>query len=268
MSRDIGERTYREQVYIDMYDQNAINHYVQRFDYETSSMASGTYTVPLGTASWSTGTIYWPNAEEVTTYPSTTAWRDQYGITVATDSDHYWYVVDSNGNWHIDNVSIKPATYAEVMQQKINEAWDLYLRNENHTRNMQERIEREWWAHLEQEKFLEAEHIRLLSEKKANELMSMLIGEEEHRVYEKTGRVFVKGKNGLYMVKKGGGMSKIEGNKIIDFCVHIEHNYKCPPTDHAIALKMMLEEDDSNVIRIANRQMTRTVKELPLAACM
>lgn len=255
-SREIGGQMYREM------------DYVQHFDTYTQAEVATTSTVNWWSDDTSSTAVRYP--EDIISIGGSITFGNYSGmITTATDNSLYWYVHDGDsGIWHIEDITCKPATHYEVMQEKINEAWDLYCRNENHSKNMQKKITKEWDTHLQLEKLAEAERIRLLPEKKANELMSMLIGEKEHKVYEKTGRVFVKGKNGLYMVKRGGGVSKIEGNKIIDFCVHLEHKYNCPPTDHAIALKMLLEDDDTNVIRIANRRMIREVRELPLAACM
>jgi len=246
--------------------EETINQRLQQFDRTTSFAAtasSWTYTTSSYETSspWMTDTM-WHYPEEVMFY-------NPEPISATTASDGYrWYVYGEGGIWSIEDVTCRSLTQTEVMQQKIDEAWALYCRNENHAKEMQKKIANEWGTHLQQEQIAEAERIRLLPEKKANKLMSMLIGEEEHRVYEKTGRVFVKGKNGLYMVKRGGGISKIEGNNITDFCVHIHHGYNCPPTDHAIALKTLLEDDDRKVIKMANFVSKREVKELPLAACM
>lgn len=134
----------------------------------------------------------------------------------------------------------------------------------SHPQKMQHEIDRIWNRFLEEERQAE----KILAESKAQDLMKLIIGEKEFIKYKETGKAYVKGKNGLYLVKKGGGISQIKEGKIIDFCVHIDHRYNCPPTDHAIALKLMLEEDDNKVIKLANRIGTKSIQQLPIAACM
>ena len=109
---------------------------------------------------------------------------------------------------------------------------------------------------------------RQKAEEKAVKLLESLIG-DEIEVYKKTGRIFVKGKKGTYIVRKGRFVQKIEDDKIIDLCVHIKSSYKCPKTDNVIALKMLLENDEDHVLKLANRIGSESLPDqLPLAACM
>lgn len=110
--------------------------------------------------------------------------------------------------------------------------------------------------------------VREKAEKKAVKLLGRIIGEEDLAVYEKTGRLFIKGKNGDYVARKGQTLQKIEGNKVTDLCVHIAHRFNCPPTDTVIGLKFLLEDDDKKIVRLANHVRDNTVDEIPLAACM
>ena len=110
--------------------------------------------------------------------------------------------------------------------------------------------------------------VKQQAEEKAVKLLESLIG-DEIEVYKKTGRIFVKGKKGTYIVRKGKFVQKIENDKIIDLCVHIKSSYKCPKTDNVIALKMLLENDEDHVLKLANRMGSESLpEELPLAACM
>jgi len=106
------------------------------------------------------------------------------------------------------------------------------------------------------------------AEKKALKLLGEIIGESELEVYKKTGRLFVKGKDGDYIARNGRSLQKIEGNKVVDLCVHIESRLNCPPTDTVIGLKFLLENEPENVIRIANKLGESKLDEIPLAACM
>lgn len=162
---------------------------------------------------------------------------------------------DDNMVW-LDNLWIKKSdlTHAQRMQLQINRKWSAHCASETYEEQKKHRIARARAAKA--------------AEDKALLLLESFIGEEEIERYKKTGQVYVKGKNGLYLAKKGGGVSKIEGKRLISFCVYTNRKYKCPPTDDVIALKTMLEYDDEKVIQIANRMGSKEVEELPLAACM
>lgn len=259
MSRKIGGQLYRQEFYIGNHH-SIIDPYHDRID-DLVQMQVNNFWHTTSAEMFENGTF----TTSALVDNSSNATFTNYDIVPEFNTTITW---STDSIWSTRFISWPDRTHYEKMQEKINEAWELYCRNENHSKNMQDKIQHEWWAHCENEKIAEAERIRLLPEKKANELMGLLIGKDELEVYRETGRVFVKGKNGLYMVKRGGGVSKIEGKNIIDFCVHIERKHGCPPTDHAIALKMMLEENDMNVIKIANRIGIRQVDQLPIAACM
>ena len=164
-------------------------------------------------------------------------------------SDEYVYV----DNIHISRVHL---THHQAMQLKINAEWEKYCREERlaeeRKRYRIEVIERE------------------AAENKAVILLESFIGNEQIEVYKKTGKMYVKGENGLYIAKKGGGIQKVEGSKVINYCVHLEAKWKCPPTDEVVAMKFLLEHDDSKIIKMAN-WVSETEHEdghLPIAACM
>lgn len=106
------------------------------------------------------------------------------------------------------------------------------------------------------------------AEEKALKLLGEIIGEDELKVYKKTGRLFIKGVDGDYVARRGQTLQKIEGDKVVDLCVHIDGRLNCPATDNVIAMKFLLEDDPENVIRIANRVGESKLDEMPLAACM
>ena len=112
--------------------------------------------------------------------------------------------------------------------------------------------------------------IREAAEEKAKKLLAMIIGDEQLKIYEKTGRMLVRGKSGTkYIVRKGRTVQKIGNDKIIDLCVHIKTSFNCPKTDNVIALKFLLEDQEDYILSIANNLGSESLpKELPLAACM
>ena len=201
-------------------------------------------------------------------YANTTSATTTTGAT-ATDGTDHWYALDAattpiwTGRYH-------HGEYVHINGLHIKQ---VHL---THTQNMQLKINREWDRHCRKEKYAEQEKRRLIqvrerevAEDKAVTLLESFIGKKEVEIYKNTGKLYVKGKNGLYIAKKGGGIQKVEGNKVISYCVHLERKWKCPPTDEVVAMKFLLEEDDKNVIKIANRMSTHEYGDkLPIAACM
>ena len=107
------------------------------------------------------------------------------------------------------------------------------------------------------------------AEDKAKQLLLDLIGEEELKVYEETGRLFVKGNKYDYVVRRHGGVERIEKDKITDLCVHLKNSYSYPKTDNVIALKLAIEDDEDNVLKLANTHGSKDRPAiLPKAACM
>lgn len=105
------------------------------------------------------------------------------------------------------------------------------------------------------------------AEAKAKELLLDLIGKEELAVYEETGRVFVKGRKHDYIVQRTGFVQQIQKGKVQDLCAHINKS-KYPLTDNVVGLKLLIESDEDQFLKIANRHSSRTIEELPKAACM
>ena len=110
------------------------------------------------------------------------------------------------------------------------------------------------------------------AEIKAQQLLLDLIGEDELKVYNETGRLFVKGRNHDYIIQRDrliNGLQQIQKDKIVDFCVHIQNKFNCPKTDNVIALKLAIENDESEVLKLANRHDSHII-DTPLirATCM
>lgn len=126
----------------------------------------------------------------------------------------------------------------------------------------QERKERDARAKAREEE-------KKLAEKRAKELLLDLIGKNELDIYNKTGRLFVKGNKFDYIIQKSGYIKKIEKEKIVDMCVHLDNRYKYPETDNVVAMKLAIEEDEEAMLKKANfwGSQKRSGK-LPKAACM
>lgn len=106
------------------------------------------------------------------------------------------------------------------------------------------------------------------AEATAKELLLDLIGPDELKVYEETGRLFVKGRKFDYIVQKDGFVKQVKKDKIVDLCIHLKDKYKLPQTDNVIALKMAIEGSEKEVLKMANKHGTQRRRSLPRAACM
>ena len=139
----------------------------------------------------------------------------------------------------------------------------LFSEEKSHAQKMQDKIWVEWSKHTQTIKKQEKKD----AETTAKELLMDLIGKEQLKVYEETGRLFVKGKKFDYIIRKGSTILKIEKDKVVDLYVHI--SYKYPPTDNVIGLKLAIEAEEDNVLQMANASNRRNKPaELPIAACM
>lgn len=117
------------------------------------------------------------------------------------------------------------------------------------------------------ERYEKLQESKKRAEDRAKELLLDLIGEEELKVYERTGRVMVKGRKHDYIVSRDGSFVKrIEKDKIVDLCIHLAKS--CPETDNVIALKLLAEADEEALNEIANNHGSRDrPQELPECAC-
>ena len=267
MEAMIGERMLRQSFlvsdearYQPGLTQHIMDYHERAFQTEVDMV---TWTSNTGTSKASSTAsyhqaYYYANSTSATTNATTVCEYDRW-YTSATTATATPIMVGYSSNEYVclNGIHIKQVhlTHAQKMQLKINSEWEQYCR--------EERL-------AEQRRKYRIEVVeRETAENKAITLLESFIGKKEIEVYKKTGKLYVKGKNGLYIAKRGGGVQKIEGNKVIDFCVHIERKWKCPPTDEAIAMKFLLEDDDKNIIKIANRMSIHEYGDkLPIAACM
>ena len=141
-------------------------------------------------------------------------------------------------------------------------------------RQRREQSEQARQAHWASEKrYAEIQRKRETAEKKAQQLLMDLIGPEQLEVYKETGRLYVRGNQHDYILKKGGLVTQVGKDKVIDMCVHLAERSSFPETDNVVGLKLMLEsEAERKVLKLANyhaySERLRDKAELPLAACM
>ena len=88
-------------------------------------------------------------------------------------------------------------------------------------------------------------------------LLKSLVTPDQWRHYLKNGFLAVRGASGLlYQIIRGRDHIRVfrRGLKIAELCIHLPHT--CPPTDHVVAKKMMIEADEMSVWRGSNNYMS------------
>lgn len=189
-----------------------------------------------GDIAWLNWTSYDSGTTSATTTDTWGVWNDSSGTT----TDTIWYY------WNEDTV-----------------VYPVFTEKKSHAQKMQDKIWTEWSKHKQEIR----KQVKKDAETTAKELLMELIGEEQTKIYEETGRLFVKGKKFDYIIRKGERTLKIEKDKVVDLCVHIPTSY--PLTDNVIGLKLAIENDEDNVLKMANVSNWRNKPEkLPMAACM
>lgn len=138
----------------------------------------------------------------------------------------------------------------------------------NYPVQSKEEIERERIASEErqrkhQEEIRKQEEERKLAEIKAHELLEDLIGKEQAEIYKETGRLLVKGQTSDYLLQKGGKVSKIEKNKVTDFCIHLRDKSTMPDTDNIVSLMLLAKADEYEFDKTANVIRSYKKNELP-----
>jgi len=190
---------------------------------------------------------------------SDSSWQDHITVsenTVSVHDAHIWGIWPGDGGEDerpslriTDCVISEDATYGI----QINSTDDIRLvemteeRKQGVERQRQEREEQK----EELRKRLEP------AEKKAKKIMLDLIGERKFKVYEETGRVFVRGEECDYIIPKEGLIQRVEKDKIVDLCISFKDREKYPRTDNVIGLKLLAETDEKGFNEIANIQGSR-----------
>lgn len=183
-----------------------------------------------------------------TSTSSANTWDSWNTNSTCSTSDTAWY------SWNTPTYTYayepKKQTKAEKRAEKVRVA-----------RQEADRKERVKQAAIREEE-------KKIAEVKAKQLLLDLIGEEELSIYNETGRLFVQGNKFDYILSKVGLIKRIEKEKITDLCVHLDNRYKYPETDNVIAMKLAIENDEDNLLELANTHgSVKRPEQLPLAAC-
>jgi hypothetical protein len=112
----------------------------------------------------------------------------------------------------------------------------------------QREINRVWSKLLTEER----EEEQKLAEVTAHELLQEIVSDVELSYYKEHGELLVRGRKHDYIIKKNGGVIRVDKDKVHSLCIHLRNQYKYPRTDNVIALKLAIDADEHKFNKDAN----------------
>jgi hypothetical protein len=115
------------------------------------------------------------------------------------------------------------------------------------------------------------EQKRASANRKARELLFDLLPEDQHELYERTGRILVKGRKHDWLIRKNHNhgtaitVSRLDKNRVVDMCVYFREGRNLPTDDRMVGfiLNAKLSEDDFlKTCNIRYSQERKKVEEL------
>lgn len=184
--------------------------------------------------------------------------------TLSEDNNSYiwteWVTAEtlSNVTYVIDSTDATWNRLVELDEQNVPE----YVQGSGSFELTEEQREEARRRQEEQQKrYEEQEKERAEAEKVAKELLMELIGEDQAKIYEETGRLLVHGKECDYIIPKNGFIKKVEKDKITDLCVHLRQKHLYPDTDNVVAMMLSLKANEEKVVKMANNHGSRPKTE-------
>jgi hypothetical protein len=204
---------------------------------------------------------YWCTGTDTTSFTTSSTsndwtWREWCTSTTATTTgynaaDTAWVI------WCEERpVEIRPITIT-VRQRQEQYSEETRLRFEE-ARRMREEARKK--AEALRKKRKKAENAAL-------ELMQELIGPEQRKIYEETGKVLIRGEKADYLLNRGGAVKRIEKDKVVDLCIHLKGGSKYPETDNVIALMLAVGANEEGFNRMANEHGAIPADEYVMPEC-
>lgn len=193
------------------------------YSYYSDNSTSGTTTITADDA-W----YYWCSDS---TSDGTTGSSNGNSIT----ADGAWYY------WNLKFTLIRNVKETEEEQE------------ERLLKERERQLEANWSQLLAQKQKEHKLKLEKMAEKKAIALLEQLLTPEEAKLYHQYGRVLVKGKNHDYLISKDTGhVRRIEKDRVIDLCMHMQNKERYAPSDNVICMKLFIENEEEEFNRRAN----------------
>lgn len=188
-------------------------------------------------------------------------WVDETTSTSCSNSQYVYHNPSPDILWY----DWTTKAYKKVEQVKLTKEQAAILAEQRRVET--ERQEREYQA--AQKAVREREQKLIKAEKVAKLLLGELIGPELLKKYEETGKLMFRGQTGTFILDKGGLHKFIKNDKITSLCIHLKEKQIYPPTDNMIALKTLLQADEGEFYKIANKTpMGNAPLQLPECAIL
>jgi hypothetical protein len=217
----------------------------------------------------------WNNSDGTTTNDAT-VWGYWNQLTITTDGadSQIWYHWNtdqtigthdyeaSNIIWNEWNTVVTPTVgFPELPKKAKNESRRAIRRKHAETKK---RLKHERKLRIAAEEKQRAENT-------AQELLFDLIGEEQSEVFQRTGRLLVKGGEFDWLITKTGEgekayvkIQKVKKDKVIDLCVRV--NDPVPPSDRVITFALRSKYDEEAFDKTANLTRVNENQKLPECA--
>ena len=209
----------------------------------TDNSATTTYEFSYQT---SEGSQVWHGADYPGTYGGTDTTTAQGGASITTSGDAVWSVWVNDHYEAID----PPAQY----QHEVWGSWNDVVNETQEEREARERRAADVRDHMD-ERRREREAVDGIANAKADELLKAVLNDEQRADYDLNRSFVVVLKNTSYRLKKGrtGNVKELDrdGREIASYCIHPA--MRCPNADTLVAQKFMLETDEAEFKRVANR---------------
>jgi hypothetical protein len=193
---------------------------------------------------------YWTSSDSTGTVTTNQLWGNGYSADAAWSN---WTTATCSGNsitW--DN------TDGDIT---ISNCW-FYWNDETGTTTVHRAAETE--ETLRQRRILEEEvkQQKDAADMRAIALLQDLITEEEFAIYEQYGRLLIKGREFDYLVQRDSGrVVRLEKDKVVDLCMHLEDYHAYSKHDNVIAMKLFITTREKQFNQEANRCQERQLSD-------
>lgn len=213
----------------------------------------------MATSTWT----YWntSSTDTCTSYNTSDCWSSwnttTSSSTATSDNTWYYWTVDSttdatvrtnDSTWTVWN---EVGHTIQIIEGDYSQQID---RRRIRVKAKRARIKAEKSARKHRARQAMKEVEKQKAEEKAKELLLDLIGPEQMEIYNRTGRVFVKGTRFDWLLQTVGSrcnLRKLKKDKVHDLCIHID-NDQIPKTDQVIGYLLSAKFNEEHLDRTAN----------------
>lgn len=111
---------------------------------------------------------------------------------------------------------------------------------------------------LREEEAAERRRQQIEGETKSLDLLRRHVTDEQWAQYEAgNGLDVVSSAGRQFTIANGAVYLNENGRRTVSYCIHVSPNFRVPPADNTLALKLLLEHDEPEFLRIAHASVMR-----------